>query len=90
LHHITVLALVTGLIPLLREMVMQKLTLLLLGLGALAACDDPGPLERAGEEVDEAVEDIGEGGETLGNRLDDAVDEVREGTEDAAEELENR
>jgi predicted small lipoprotein YifL len=53
----------------------------------LAGCDEQGPLERAGEEVDEAVEDIGNGGETLGNSIDDAVDDVREGAEDAADEV---
>jgi predicted small lipoprotein YifL len=66
---------------------MKLLTLLLLCLGTLAACDDPGPLEQAGEEVDEAVEDVRNDGETLGNRLDDAVDDVREGVEDAADEV---
>jgi hypothetical protein len=44
---------------------------------SLLGCSKQGPLERAGEEIDEAVEDVAAGGETLGNQLDDAVDDVR-------------
>jgi hypothetical protein len=44
----------------------------------LLACEKEGPLERAGEEIDEAVEDIRAGGETTENQIDDAIDEVRE------------
>jgi hypothetical protein len=54
----------------------------------LLGCDREGPLERFGEEVDEAAEDVREGGETLENKIDDAADDVREGVEDAREELE--
>ncbi len=42
----------------------------------LQACEKKGPLEQAGEEIDEAVEDIGAGGETTGNKIDDAIDEA--------------
>jgi len=60
---------------------------LALGIG-LAACEREGPLERAGEEVDEAVDTIRNGGEeSTENKLDDAIDEVREGANDAADEL---
>ena len=53
----------------------------------LGACEREGPLERAGEEVDEAVDDIRNGGETPGNRVDDAADDVRDGVNDARREL---
>lgn len=59
---------------------------LMLGLWA---CEKPGPIERFGEEVDEAVEDVRNGGETTGNKLDDAVDDVRDGVNDARRELDN-
>lgn len=59
-------------------------SVLVLGLWA---CERQGPLERFGEEVDEAVEDVRNGGETTGNRLDDAVDDVRDGLQDARREL---
>jgi hypothetical protein len=69
---------------------MQKLMILLVSVFALWACEEQGPLERAGEEVDEAFEDIRSGGETMGNRLDDAVDEVREAGEEVADEVRPR
>lgn len=66
---------------------MKIFALLLMALPLLIACERQGPLERAGEEVDEAFEDVGNGGETLGNQVDDAVDDVRDGVADAADEL---
>jgi len=54
----------------------------------VAGCEKEGPLERVGEEVDEAVEDVRAGGETVGNKIDDAVDEVKDAAEDVREELE--
>jgi predicted small lipoprotein YifL len=54
----------------------------------IAACDNKGPVEQAGEEVDEAVDTIKSGGEeSTANKVDDAVDEAREGAKDAAEEV---
>ena len=62
--------------------------LLLLAMFPLAASvagcvDRDGPLERAGEEIDEAAEDIQVEGETTGNQIDDAIDEVQEAADDA-------
>jgi len=58
-----------------------------LSLG-LAACEKKGPIEQAGEEVDEAVDTMKHGGkESTSSKLDDAADEVREGAEDAADKL---
>lgn len=54
---------------------------------ALQACEEQGPLEKAGEEVDEAVQDIGEGGKSAGHQVDDAIDDVRKDIEDATEEV---
>ena len=49
----------------------------------LAACEKKGPLEQAGEEVDEAVDTIKSGGEeSTANKVDDAVDEAREVVEE--------
>jgi predicted small lipoprotein YifL len=54
----------------------------------LAACDNKGPVEQAGEEVDEAVHTLKNGGkETTADKVDDAVDEARDGAKDAAKEL---
>lgn len=62
------------------------LCILVLGVG-LSACKEKGPLERAGEEVDEAIDTAKSGKESLSSKVDDAVDDVREGTHDAVEEL---
>lgn len=51
----------------------------------LLACEKQGVMERAGEELDEAVEDVQAGGETTGNKIDDAIDEARKDIEDAGE-----
>jgi predicted small lipoprotein YifL len=49
----------------------------------LAACEKKGPLEQAGEEVDEAVDTIKNGGEeSTANKVDDALDEARDVVED--------
>jgi hypothetical protein len=66
---------------------MKLLAVLLMTLPLYAACERQGPLERAGEEIDEAVEDVKNGGETLGNKVDDAIDDVSDSVRDAADEL---
>jgi hypothetical protein len=49
----------------------------------VAGCEKQGPVERAGEEVDEAVDTIKHGGEeSTANKVDDAVDEARDVVED--------
>lgn len=53
----------------------------------MAACEKKGPVEQAGEEIDEAVDTMKRGEESTANKLDDAADEIREGAHDAAEEV---
>ncbi len=53
---------------------------------SLWGCEKKGPLEQAGEEVDEAITTIKEGEEPASVKMDDAVDEAREAVEKAAEE----
>jgi predicted small lipoprotein YifL len=53
---------------------------------ALAACEKKGPLEQAGEEVDEAVETIKEGEEPTSAKIDDAMDEARKDVEEMKDE----
>jgi hypothetical protein len=45
---------------------------------SVGACEKEGPVERMGEEIDEAGEDIRAGEERLDNKLDDAADELKE------------
>lgn len=63
---------------------MKALAAFLMAL-PLVACENDGPIERAAEEIDEAVEDVRAGGETTGNAIDDAIDEVADDIEDATE-----
>lgn len=59
----------------------KTMGLLFLGamLGAsISACEKQGPMERAGEEIDEAVDTAKNGEETLETKVDDAVDELKE------------
>jgi len=56
----------------------------------LAGCEKQGPLERAGEEVDEAVETVKDGRESTATKVDDALDEARAGAENATEELKEK
>lgn len=58
----------------------------LLAIGVVA-CKEQGPVERLGEEVDEAVDTAKNGKESMATKADDAVDEVREGAKDAAHDL---
>ena len=58
-------------------------------LAGLGGCEREGTMERAGEEIDEAVDTVKEGEESTGNKIDDAVDEMRDGVNDAADEVRN-
>lgn len=54
----------------------------------LSGCEKKGPIEQAGEEVDEAIDTVKHGGkESTANKIDDAADSVREGVSDAADDL---
>ena len=59
-----------------------------LSLG-LTACEKKGPVEQAGEEVDEAVNTVRNGGETAGDKLDDAGDKVQEAASEAKDAVTN-
>jgi vacuolar-type H+-ATPase subunit I/STV1 len=67
------------------KMLITVITLTFLTLSF--ACDDKGPVEQAAEEVNEGIEDIQAGGDTLENKLDDAVDELRDDAKEAKEKL---
>lgn len=69
-------------------------TMSLLAALGLAACggdqktpEEPeGPMENAGEQVDEAAEDTGEAAEEAADEADEAVEDAADKTEDAADE----
>jgi hypothetical protein len=69
--------------------VIQKLAIAAL-IGTLSfgmvACEKKGPIEQAGEEVDEAVDTVKHGGkESMGSKVDDAADDVRKDASDIAD-----
>jgi hypothetical protein len=56
----------------------------------LGGCEREGPAERAGEKVDQAVEDLGKAegpAERAGEKADKAVDEAGEALEEAGEKV---
>ncbi|RUR28634.1 hypothetical protein ELY33_13525 [Vreelandella andesensis] len=56
---------------------MKKLAvalLMALMMGGLAACDNQGPAEEAGENIDESMEDAGERLEEMGDNIEDAAE----------------
>ncbi|MEO6185026.1 MAG: hypothetical protein ABIP38_15185 [Steroidobacteraceae bacterium] len=54
-----------------------------LGLG-MSACEKKGPIEKAGEEVDEAIDTAKNGGkESTASKVDDALDNAQENVEKA-------
>ncbi|AVI61572.1 hypothetical protein [Halomonas sp. GFAJ-1] len=43
-------------------------------LGGLAACDNQGPAEEAGESIDESMESAGESIEEMGENIEEAAE----------------
>ncbi len=55
---------------------------------SMSACEKKGPMERAGEKVDHAVDTVRNGGkEPVGDKIEDAANDVRDGVHDAAKDL---
>jgi len=61
---------------------MKVLAAVLLSL-PLAACQTQGRFERAGENVDESIEEVREG-------VEDVIEDVNEGVEDVSDDVERR
>ncbi len=51
-----------------------SLPLMVLMAALLVGCDQEGPAERAGESIDEAVEDVG-------NSIEDACEDIKDGVD---------
>jgi len=48
------------------------------GFGLLAACDNDGPAEEAGEQIDESMEEAGDAMEDAGDAMEDAADDAED------------
>ena len=66
---------------------MYKFILALLVVGVVSGCDNDGPAEQAGEKVDNAVEQMKDGGESLGDKMDKAATDMGNKIEDACEDM---
>lgn len=57
----------------------HALLILLLGLAlgtlGLTACDDQGPAEEAGEEIDDTADDVGDEFDDAGDEMEDTFDD---------------
>ncbi len=51
--------------------------MLALMLGGVAACDDQGPAEEAGENIDQAAENAGDNVEEMGEDVQDAAEDAQ-------------
>lgn len=62
----------------------KPLLVLLLGISALsvAGCEEEGPAERAGAEIDDALSEAQDRLEAAGEEVDEAADEIRDALED--------
>jgi len=60
---------------------------LLIGFGGLtlAACDNDGPLEQAGEKADKAIDNAGDQIDKAGDKADEAAHDVKRDFEDATD-----
>ncbi len=67
-----------------RMLIALSATLVLLGA---TGCREEGPAEKAGRQIDEAVEDMSEKSEGALERLGREVDEAVEETKEAADEV---
>lgn len=66
---------------------MKIIAAALVATGVLAACDtSDGPMEEAGESIDEAVDNMDQP-DTLGESIDEAADETADAVEDAADDV---
>ena len=54
----------------------------------MAACEKQGPVERAGEKVDRAVDTMKNGGkEPVSDKIEDAAHDARDGVKDAVDDV---
>lgn len=59
----------------------------LIAAGVLSACDtNEGPMEEAGESIDEAMDEVDEP-DTIGESMEEAADETGDAMEDMADDV---
>jgi len=75
-----------------RALTRTSLIALIAGMFAvgISACEDEGPAERAGETVDEAIEETGDTMEEAAESAEDAAEEAGDELEEAADRVEEK
>jgi hypothetical protein len=58
-------------------------TMLVAVLSFAMGCDDSGPMENAGEAIDESMDDVGDAMDDAGDEMEDTMDEAKDEMEDA-------
>lgn len=58
-------------------------------LGLLVACEQQGPMEKAGENIDEAAEAAGESMEEAGDEVEDAAEEAADKADETMDNMSN-
>lgn len=61
----------------------------ILATGLLAGCEKKGPMEKAGENIDEAIDDTKDGLKDLGDGTDSVGEKIEEGLEDLGDKAED-
>lgn len=56
----------------------QFLAVMLIAGFGVAACEQEGPAENLGEQVDDALDEAGDRAEDVGDEIEDAADEVED------------
>lgn len=66
---------------------LSTIALLLVALIALplVGCEEKGPMEKAGESMDEAIDDARDAADEIGDDIEDAADEVGDEVDDATD-----
>ena len=58
---------------------------LLAGMTMLAACNDKGPAEKAGEQLDSAIENVKDSAEDTADAIEENAEQAADDIEDAVE-----
>lgn len=74
-----------------RQLLRQLALSLLIGMTALglAACEEEGPAEQAGESIDESVEEMEQSIDESAEEMGDSMEEMGDEMEQAADEAQN-
>lgn len=68
---------------------MYKFILALLVAGLLSGCEKEGPMEKAGEKIDNVVEQMQDNGESLSDKIQDSGESLGDALDEAGTDIGN-